>query len=366
MPTTTATCSVCHLNGDYSVAGLGLPGNLTNLHTGIKTGMVTYTAATIGTKTCVTCHTVGTGGTSGTAPFTGCATAGNCAAPPPMNAYQPTLKEAKGAHVPIGTLDCNGCHAAVTPNFVLTSMMKDQTMHNNAKLGGVLCKDCHENGMSWFGVTGLKVRVPSKHTTAARKAPNNCDNSGCHANTTVNGGFRMLLQPVMREALVSPDMERVRPTMQPGGAMVRGTLGNSFDHKGVQAGQCKTCHDGKSASGMPARHLMVNTSCDTCHRPTSWTPAQFSHNGVTPNTCMACHNGMSASAKPPGHFMTARSCDSCHKTVGWKPVMYQHMSPQYQASPDVLSCTGCHITNGEIIPRQMRGLTRTKPIPVGP
>jgi hypothetical protein len=81
---------------------------------------------------------------------------------------------------------------------------------------------------------------------------------------------------------------------------------------------------------------------------------------------MACHNGMSASSKPPGHFMTARSCDSCHKTVGWKPVLYQHMSPQYHPTPDALNCTSCHITNGEIIPRQMRGLTRTKPIPVGP
>jgi hypothetical protein len=363
MPVTAPACSTCHLGGNYSVTGLS---TLANLHTGIKTGMVTYTAATIGTKTCVTCHVAGSGGVSGTAPFTGCALELGCSAPPPLNAYQPTLKEAKGTHVPIGTLDCNGCHAVVTPNFVLTSMMKNQTMHDNAKLGGVLCKDCHENGMSWFGVTGLKVRVPNKHTTAARKAPNNCDNSGCHANSTVSNGFRMLAQPIMREALVSPDMERVRPNMLPGGAITRGSLGNTYDHKGVQSGQCKTCHDGKAASGMPARHLMVTTSCDTCHRPTSWTPAQFSHSGVTPNTCMACHNGMSASSKPPGHFMTARSCDSCHKTVGWKPVLYQHMSPQYHPTPDALNCTSCHITNGEIIPRQMRGLTRTKPIPVGP
>jgi hypothetical protein len=362
MPITTSTCSTCH-SADYSVAGLS---SLTNLHTGITAGKVTYTAATIGKKTCVTCHTVGTGGTSGTAPFTGCTTAAACSAPPPLNTYQPMLKDTPGAHVPIGTLDCNGCHAVVSPTFLLTNMMKDQSMHDNAKLGGVLCKDCHENGSVWHGVTGLKVRTPSKHTTTARKAPNNCDNSGCHANSTVSNGFRMLVQPVMRGALVSPDMERVRPNMQGGAPLTRGSLGNSFDHTGVVSGQCKTCHDGKAASGMPARHLMVTTSCDTCHRPTSWTPAQFSHNGVTPNTCMACHNGMSASSKPPGHFMTARSCDSCHKSIGWRPVQYQHISPQYQPSAGVLTCTGCHITNGEIIPRQMRGLNRTKPIPVGP
>jgi len=64
--------------------------------------------------------------------------------------------------------------------------------------------------------------------------------------------------------------------------------------------------------------------------------------------------------------MTARSCDSCHKNMGWKPVNYQHLSPNYKPSPDMLTCVSCHLTNGELIPRQMRGLTRTKPIPVAP
>ncbi|NVO06172.1 MAG: hypothetical protein HXX19_09715, partial [Rhodoferax sp.] len=361
MPTTAPACSTCH-SSDYSVAGLS---SLTNLHTGITAGMVTYKAATIGSKTCSTCHVAGTGGTTGFAPFTGCATAASCAAPPPLNSYQPMVKEAKGAHVPIGTLDCNGCHAVVTPSFVLTSMMKNQIMHDNVKLGGVLCKDCHENGMSWNGVTGLKVRVPSKHTTTARKAPNNCDNAGCHANSTVSNGFRALPQPVMRSAHVAPDMGRIRPNPQ-AGRLTRGSLGNNYDHKGVAVGQCKTCHDGKSASGLPARHLMASNSCDTCHRATTWLPAQFSHNGITPNTCLACHNGMGASAKPAGHFMTARSCDSCHKNMAWAPVNYQHLSPLYQPLPDKLTCVSCHETNGEIIRRQARGLNRTKPIPVVP
>jgi hypothetical protein len=368
MPATVTTCVTCHAAGNYSVTGLA---SLTNIHTGITAGMVTYTATTIGKKVCVTCHVAGTGGTSGTAPFVGCTSptdTTNCpvGAPPKLSVYQPMVKEAKGAHVPIGTLDCNGCHANVT-SFASTNL-KNQTMHDNVKLGGVLCKDCHEYSATqpWFGITNLVMRTPSKHTTAARKAPNNCANTGCHDKVTVSGGFRMLQQPVMRAAQVSPDMARIRPTAPSGTPMVRGTLGNTYDHKNVQVGQCKSCHDGKAASGMPARHLMVSTSCDTCHRATSWTPAQFSHNGVSTNTCLACHNGISASTKPPGHFMTARSCDSCHKSVGWTPVMYQHLSPQYQPSPSVLTCIGCHVTNGEIIPRQMRGLNRTKPIPVGP
>jgi hypothetical protein len=139
-------------------------------------------------------------------------------------------------------------------------------------------------------------------------------------------------------------------------------LGNTFDHQGVEPAKCRTCHDGKSASGMPPRHLMVMASCDTCHRTTSWTPAQFSHNGTTPNTCLACHNGMGASRKPSGHFMTARSCDSCHKTTEWNPVAYTHTSPAYRVGSEPAACITCHVTNGEIIPRQMRGLTRVKPV----
>jgi hypothetical protein len=231
-------------------------------------------------------------------------------------------------------------------------------MHTNATLAGVKCLDCHENGMSWTNVTGLKTRTPSKHTTTARKAPNDCNNSGCHS---FNGGFRAVVQPVMRDALVSPDLGRMKPRTS-GNAPTRGSLGNTFDHQGVEPAKCRTCHDGKAASGMPPRHLMVMASCDTCHRTTSWTPAQFSHNGTTPNTCLACHNGMGASRKPSGHFMTARSCDSCHKTTGWNPVTYTHTSPAYRVGSEPAACITCHVTNGEIIPRQMRGMTRVRPV----
>jgi hypothetical protein len=355
MPTTVTTCSTCHGAG-YAVDTLN---SLSALHTGITGGLNPFTATTIGTHTCTTCHVAGTGGTSGTAPFTGCTTQTVCTTPPPLSSYQPMLKEAKGAHVPIGNTDCNGCHAVFTAFSGVNMKPGSTTMHTNAALGGVKCMDCHERGDSWFGVSNLKTR-PSSHS-GTKAAPNDCNGSKCHDT----GGFRALQRPIMRGALVGPDMGRIRPNLQIGKTS-RGSLGNTFDHKGVAPGQCKTCHDGKSASGMPTRHLMVSNSCDTCHRATTWTPAQFSHNGVSPNTCLACHNGMGASAKPAGHFMTSRSCDSCHKSMAWAPVNYQHLSPQYRPAPDMQTCVACHLTNSEIIPRQARGLNRTKPIPVVP
>ena len=60
--------------------------------------------------------------------------------------------------------------------------------------------------------------------------------------------------------------------------------------------------------------------------------------------------------------MTGRSCDSCHKTTGWSPVAYTHTSPSYKPGSEPAACITCHVTNSEIIPRQMRALNRVKPV----
>ncbi len=363
MPT-TAACSNCHSPTDYSLAGLGGLANRVALHTnfGISAAAVApATAASMTSQTCGTCHAT-------TAQFAGCTVAtANCGSPPPTNWTVPGTINVKPVHVPISsstalTLDCSSCHAASVTTFVLPSMMKDATMHTSANTTAqIKCMSCHENGMAWGGVTGLKVR-PSDHS-GSRAKPNDCNGSGCHTYARPNG-MRGLLRPVMRGALVSPT-GRNKPTT-PVGKLTRGSLGNTYDHKTVDVGKCKTCHDGKAASGMPARHLMVANSCDTCHRPTTWLPAQFNHNGVSANTCQGCHNGVSASAKPAGHFITPRSCDNCHKSAGWVPVNYTHTSPSYKVDPLKLTCVSCHENNGEFVRRQMRGLTRAKPTAVGP
>ncbi|MGI9133368.1 MAG: cytochrome c3 family protein, partial [Rhodoferax sp.] len=224
------------------------------------------------------------------------------------------------------------------------------------------CMDCHERNYKWFGVSSLPTR-PSAHTTVvARAAPNDCDNSGCH---TYAKGFRGLIKPIIRDAAVNPLLGSLLPNLQLQQAG-RAGLAAGYDHLGVEAGRCKTCHDGVRASGMPARHLMVSNSCDTCHRTSTWKPAYFNHSGITPNTCLACHNGLGAPGKSSGHFMTARSCDSCHKNVGWLPVNYSHLSPAYKPLAAASTCASCHVTNSEIIPRQMRSSDRPKPLPVGP
>ncbi len=362
MPTSTSTCSTCHLTaGDYGTTTLAAPAAL---HPGISAVVTKLTAIpALSSTSCVTCHTVGSGGTSGKAPFSGCTTVqASCASPPPLSSYQPMvtagkvggvgLGTASVTHVPIGTLDCTGCHASVSA-FSGTTMGTNG--HSNATLGGDKCLSCHEAGLSFSPTTSTITKRPSNHT-GSKAAPNDC--SGCHKYSS--GGFRLLVKPSLRAASVNPDINRLRPGSQ-WNLPSRGALGNAFNHQGVEVGRCKTCHDGRKASGMPARHLMVSQSCDTCHRTSAWLPAQFTHAGVSPNTCMACHNGLSATARPAGHFMTARSCDACHKTAFWSPVSYSHLSPAYQSAPGLATCISCHITNSEIIPRQLRALNRVKP-----
>ena len=362
---TTLACTTCHNTaahpGDFSIAALN---SVAALHTGIPVGTVGYTKTNFsGSATCQSCH--------GGAQFVGCLTQAACTT---LSPYQPKLTTAIAAHMPTApaaspanTLDCNACHVTSATSWSFGSTTMGTVGHANEKVAGMACVQCHEHDMVWTNANPAPTTRPystNKKTGVISYHNGTQDCGGCHKFS--DGVFRRgMTKPVMRAAQVNPDMGHIRPTAQ-SGRPSRGSLGNSYDHKGVEAGKCKTCHDGKSASGMPARHLMVTTSCDTCHRPTTWLPAQFNHSGIMPNTCLACHNGMGASGKPSGHFMTARSCDSCHRDMGWTPVNYRHLSPLYVASPDKLTCVSCHDTNGEIIRRQARALNRTKPLPVGP
>ena len=166
------------------------------------------------------------------------------------------------------------------------------------------------------------------------------------------------VRPVMRGALNTIN-QRVLPGGGLGASIGQGDL-SPFSHAGVLPGQCQTCHNAQIAKGIPARHVHTTLSCDSCHRTTTWTPAQFSHQGVLPGQCQVCHNSAAATGKPGRHFVTARSCDACHRTVTWVPVSYSHLSPLYQAQADKPTCVSCHVTNGELIPRIMRGNNRPK------
>ena len=350
MPTTGA-CATCHIvAGDYSVAGLA---SNTVLHTGITSG-------------CITCHTAG----AGAGPFAGCTTQAACASLPPVT-YQPKVMPlvaggsptapSSSTHVPAVGVACEACHSAsVFTSFVGMNMKGNTNAHVAVQTADPTCITCHEGGYKWYGVTNLVTASVGHHS---RKAGQDC--VSCHTKVyTKFSGAAARVRPIMRGALNTIN-QRVMPDASFGLSVLSGEE-QPFSHAGVLPGQCQTCHNGQAAVGMPARHLQTRLSCDNCHRSTAWKPAQFSHQGVVPSQCQTCHNSVVAGGKSGGHFVTTRSCDTCHRTVAWLPVSYAHMSPLYQPQPDKSTCVSCHVINGEIIPRQMRGNNRPKPIPVRP
>jgi hypothetical protein len=214
---------------------------------------------------------------------------------------------------------------------------------------------CHEGGYKWFGVTMVTKGVGHE----GRKAGQDC--IPCHKSTFAKFVTAARVRPVMRGALNTLSQHVLID-----GNLTTGPADGTqvFNHVGVLPGQCQTCHNAMAAKGKPAKHLQTTLACDSCHRTSAWKPAQFSHDGVQPGQCQACHNPASATGKASGHFVTVRSCDSCHRTVAWVPVSYQHLSPLFHPQADKSTCLSCHVTNGEIIPRQMRGNNRPKPVPV--
>jgi hypothetical protein len=314
---------------------------------------------------CISCHSSG----AGAGPFAGCATQASCASPPPL-IYQPkTPPLAAGGsptapsastHVPVAGISCEKCHSAtVFTSFAGMNMKGNTTAHT--AVSAATCESCHEYPYVWYGVT---IRTPGSTNHHGRAVGQDCISSGCHNRSYSQFSNEARVRPVLRSAVNASN-----PRLLPDGSQLLGGAagaGQPFDHHGVLPGQCQTCHNGQAATGQPARHLASRASCDSCHRTTSWTPAQFSHQGVLPGQCVTCHNGLSATGKSSGHFVTARSCDSCHRTIGWVPISYSHLSPLYRAQADKSSCISCHVTNGEIIPRQLRGAPRPRPIPAPP
>ncbi|MBL8305069.1 MAG: hypothetical protein JNM33_00125 [Rubrivivax sp.] len=352
---TNSSCSACHIvPGDFSVQGLT---NNTAMHNNTD----------LKSTACRTCHAAG--------PFAGCSTQANCPTPVPLTYVVKQMPLAPGGsptapsaltHIPVGTVACEKCHSAT--NFTTFSGMKMKPTTNainpsHTAVAAFTCMSCHEYPYVWFGTPNIQTRKPGDHQTAARKPPHDCDE--CH-RVEIKFNDRARIRPVMRAA-VNAALPRLLPreALTPG--LLPGTGGaRRFDHRGVTAGQCQSCHNGQMAKGRPAKHYAPRLSCDACHRSTAWTPAVFTHPTNSAGQCAACHNGVDASGRPGNHFVSVRSCDACHKPLAWQPVRYQHLSPAYQPMVDRPTCVSCHVTNGEVIPRQLHGNPRTRPVPVPP
>ena len=108
---------------------------------------------------------------------------------------------------------------------------------------------------------------------------------------------------------------------------------------------CAACHGSGSRLGttrISAQHVPIgNAPCEQCHQTLAWLPARFDHAGVVAGTCSTCHNGSTSAGKPGNHVVTTQSCDACHRTGAWTPV-------------DVRPCRGCRRHLRDLPQRQPR------------
>ena len=171
--------------------------------------------------------------------------------------------------------------------------------------------DSFDHLRTGFPLTGLhtKARCEARHTGGQFKGtPRDC--AACH-----QAGQRLSRGNVVMPARHMPSSRSCDNCHR-----TDTFAGVRFNHAGVTAGSCLSCHNAAFGAGKPAAHVATTASCDSCHRTTAWLPATgFDHAGVAAGTCGTCHNGSRAAGLPPAHVpvatlpVAAAACDSCHK-----------------------------------------------------
>ena len=169
------------------------------------------------------------------------------------------------------------------------------------------CESCHINGV----FKGTPKDCASCHTSGLRTSRSNTVKPANHLPTQLT-------------------CETCHNTRSFGGA--------KFNHTGVVAGSCASCHNGSSATGKPSGHIATQATCDSCHKTTGWTGAKIDHSLFTAATnCLSCHNGSTASGKPGNHVATSANCITCHKTTTWTGAKVDHST--FTAATN---CGSCH------------------------
>jgi hypothetical protein len=370
---TNATCDTCHLPSDSSFAGAG---DLKMNHQGITTGCATchngqsFVRVTPEAKgathiptagACELCHSVPAAGRGAAAAgdflnpakrqmnhtgiTSGCAT---CHAGNSFAGVTPKAKSA--AHIPTTVAVCETCHASTltaTGDFARGQM-------NHVGIGAG-CAACHDNGRV-FAVTS-----PALVTKPATGPPNHIATTQpcevCHSPAaTAVGDFASRVK--MNHVGIIGDCNSchtgqtfataVTPRTQSPGHVLTGNApcsschtnttvpggfavhSNTFDHvaAGVRPGSCTTCHNGTSATGQIAGHIVINAGaqCDACH---SYTASSFAtwtmdHSKVTSSACTSCHAAgktfpaavMVTIATPALHIpVGSAECSTCHSST---------------------------------------------------
>jgi hypothetical protein len=314
VPTGSAQCDTCHKStaaGGFSSFIMGSTGhaalsvtassNCTTCHASNYLGVVTKPATHVSTTAnCTTCH-------SGFSTFTGVAfnhggvAAGTCNTCHLNGTNGAMVQPAR--HVPTGSVQCDTCHKSTAAGG-FSSFVMGSTGHSALSVtSSSNCTTCH--AASYLGI----VTKPAGHVSTTA----NC--------TTCHSGFSTFSRA-------------------------------TFNHSGVTAGTCNTCHL-KGANGamvQTARHVPTGSvQCDTCHKSTvaggfsSFVMGSTGHAALSvtaSSNCTTCHasNYLGVVTKPAGHVSTTQNRTTCHSGFAtFTGVAFNH------SGVAAGTCNTCHL-----------------------
>lgn len=237
------------------------------------------------------------------------------------------------------TAQCSDCHKTTTS--WATATQDHSKLSPPVTLGDHSCNSCH-NGTPNKGLAKPANHLPTSaacdtcHTNFTAFAPASMNHTGTTGRcATCHGGAYTALNAQAKPATHLPTTQscddcHTSVAWKPA----------TYNHSGVVAGSCVTCHNGTTALGKNLGHIPTSAACDTCHKNyLAFAPAQMNHSGLV-GQCSSCHSGtylsVNAQSKPPTHVSTAAQCDTCHtSTTSWATATFVHAAP-----PGV--CSSCH------------------------
>ena len=332
---TTAPCSTCH-NGSYTTAG--------------PAGAQAKPATHITTSgQCDTCHTNTIAFKPASMNHTG--VAGQCSTchdgikalgKPVGTGHIPTAAQCDTCHLNgfisfrPGTMNhagtagsCSTCHSGGT---YVSFNAQNQTPGKHIVTASQ-CDTCHNSTTTW--ATGT-----FNHATAVPVVAGRCDGALCHGGANPNILSKPPIPTHIPTTAQCDTCHKTFVAFAPASMRHTGTTGP------VATGNCSTCHGGTyvsvNAQAKTATHIGTTAQCDTCHNnTTAWKPAYYNHVGVVAGTCATCHNGTNALGKSATHLPTTASCDACHTiATAFAPTRMNHVNATGPLAAG--NCSTCH------------------------
>ncbi len=309
----TSNCITCHNNQSQGV--VSKPANhfptllpCESCHTNTSTFLSWRMDHTGLTSNCVSCHGGQFVGVV-SKPVAHIPTTGDCGACHNTNTFLGSTYD----HSAVAPGTCNSCHlgqyngvVSLPVNHITTSGAQCDNCHTQANTGGYTSffGGCYDHN------TGSASSCLITTATVVPVAPGNC--SSCHTGVFSGvSGKAPFHVPTVQQCDTCHNASHTA-------AGYATFYGATYTHTGTTAGVCGTCHNGTTALGKPASHIpATGNNCDSCHTTAlatlSWLGATFVHSPMPPvQPCATCHNGVTALGKPAWHMVTTLACDSCH------------------------------------------------------